>query len=329
MEENFPTGEQIVDHLLEDKRSLSGNQDPDEWEQASPETKKDFAKYQKIWDGTADVSMLRKFDADKAWDKVDSKLEAKKVRARKLTNLAYAVSGMAASLLIFVGLNFYTNLFSGTYATVSMSTTYGSRSELVLPDGSVVKLNAGSSLEYHYNKNQKIRNVDFSGEAFFEVAKTHQPFVIHTPDGLNVKVLGTKFNLTSYPEDRYTQTSLIEGSVEMSHSGTASLILKPGQIASFDKKSNVMKFTEGEVNQNLGWMQNKLYMENMSLQEVCTRLERWYDVQIVLSNKTMGENIHYTGVLKEQTVLDVLNAMCQLSTIKYEIKGKDILISGK
>jgi ferric-dicitrate binding protein FerR (iron transport regulator) len=96
-----------------------------------------------------------------------------------------------------------------------------------------------------------------------------------------------------------------------------------------DKKSNEIKYTEGEISQTTSWMQNKLYMENMSLQDVCTKLERWYDVQITLSDKSLGDKIHYTGVLKEQTVLDVLNALCQLSSIRYELKGKEIMISGK
>ena len=239
------------------------------------------------------------------------------------------VSGMAASLLIFLSLSFYTDLFSTSGATLSMCTTYGSRSEVVLPDGSIVKLNAGSNLDYHYDKISQTRKVNFSGEAFFEVAKSKKPFVIETEDGLKVKVLGTKFNLSTYPEDRMAQTSLFEGKVELSQNGSASLILKPGQMAILDKESNELKYTEGEVSQTTSWMQNKLYMENMSLQDVCTKMERWYDVQITLSDKSLGEKIHYTGVLKEQTVLDVLNALCHLSSISYKLNGKEITISGK
>jgi hypothetical protein len=70
-------------------------------------------------------------------------------------------------------------------------------------------------------------------------------------------------------------------------------------------------------------------MENMSLQDVCTKLERWFDVQIIFSDNKLGEKIHYTGILKEQTVLDVLNALCRLSSIRYELKGKEIRISGE
>lgn len=327
MEEKSPIGEHIVDHLEAGENTASGDPVLDEWQQADPENKKELENYRKIWDGTAGVAQLQKFDTGNGWNKVNSKLERQNTRILHLKNIAYVASGMAASLLIFLSLTFYTNLFSTSGATLAMSTTYGSRSDVILPDGSHVKLNVGSNLTYHFDRIQKTRQVDFSGEAFFEVAKTHQPFVVHTPDGLNIKVLGTKFNLSSYPEDHQTLTSLVEGSVELSHSGSASLILKPGQIASFNRNSNELNYARGEVSQNLGWMQNKLYMENMSLQEVCLRLERWYDVDVTLSEESLGQKIHYTGVLREQSVMDVLNALCKLSNITYKLKGKNIIIS--
>lgn len=329
MEEQFPIGEHIVDHLQEGEKFSSGDPKLDEWQKANPENKNDLGKYQKIWDATADVSILQKFDSEKAWNQVDSKLEIRKHRTRQLKNIALVISGMAASLLIFLSLTFYTTWFSNSEATIAMTTTYGSRSEIVLPDGSKVKLNAGSNLKYHYDQIDQTRKVDFSGEAFFEVTKSKQPFVITTPDGLKVKVLGTKFNLSAYPEDHLVHTSLVEGKVELSLDGSAELILNPGQIASFDKQSNALDYSTGEVSHQLGWTQDKLYMDNLSLQDVCTHLERWYDVNITLSDQEMGKKIHYTGVLKEQTVLDVLDALSQLSSISYEMKGKNIRISGK
>lgn len=328
MEEQFPIGEHIVDHLLNEGKSTSVDSQLDEWQQANPENKSELGRYQRIWDATADVATLQKFDSEKAWTQVDSTLESKRIRTRQLKNIGLVISGMAATLLIFLSLTFYTNLFSTSEATIAMTTTYGSRSEVVLPDGSIVKLNAGSNIKYHFDKVSQIRKVDFSGEAFFEVAKSKKPFVIETADGLNVKVLGTKFNLSTYPEDRMAQTSLFEGKVELSQNGL-SLTLKPGEMAILDKNSNEIKYTQGEISHTTSWMQNKLYMENMSLQDVCTKMERWYDVQITLSDKSLGEKIHYTGVLKEQTVLDVLNALCQLSSISYELKGKEITISAR
>jgi len=329
MEEQFPLGEHLVDHLLNEQQSTVADPQLDKWERANPENKHEFGKYQKIWTATDDVLTLQKFDSEKAWEQVDSKLEILKTRSRRLKNIVLVVSGMAATLLIFLSLTFYTDLFSTSGATLSMRTTYGSRSEVILPDGSVVKLNAGSNLDYHYDKISQTRKVDFSGEAFFEVTKSKKPFVIETADGLKVKVLGTKFNLSTYPEDRTAQTSLFEGKIELSQNGSPSLILEPGQMAILDKKLNEIKYTEGEISHTTSWMQNKLYMENMSLHEVCIKLERWYDVRITLISNDLGEKIHYTGVLKEQTVLDVLNALCHLSSISYKLNGKEITISGK
>jgi ferric-dicitrate binding protein FerR (iron transport regulator) len=289
----------------------------------------DQEKYRMIWTKARSVGIFGRFNPERAWHKVDSKIASDRIRVRRLKNLAYAASGMAASLLIFFSLAFFSNLFTISESEISMSTAYGSRSEVVLPDGSVVKLNAGSSLDYHFDKLTKTRKVEFKGEGFFEVAKSKQPFVIQTPEGLNVKVLGTQFNLSAYPEDQSVKTSLVEGSVELSINGENEIRLKPGQIALFDKQSGKLEYVSGDVLHQTGWTQDKLYMDNMSLNEVCRHLERWYDVTITLTDQKIGESIHYTGVLKEQTIQDVFNALSQLSSISYALKGKEIRISGR
>ena len=329
MDEKFPIGEHIIDHLSQEEKSVQTDCELNDWAESSSENKAELNTYKKIWDASADAPVIKKFDTDEAWQKVDSEIESRNSRTRRIRNFGLVLSGMAASLLIFFSLNFFTDIFSGPEATIAMSTTYGSRSEVVLPDGSLVKLNAGSNLKYHFDKVSQTRKVDFSGEAFFEVSKSKAPFEIETTDGLHVRVLGTKFNLSTYSEDRLAQTSLFEGMVELSKKGLASLILQPGQIAILDKESNEIKYKEEEISHTTSWMENKLYMENMSLKDVCTKLERWYGVKISLKDKSMGEKIHYTGVLKEQSVLDALNAMCQLSMIRYQLSGKNIIISGR
>jgi Fe2+-dicitrate sensor, membrane component len=329
MEPKFPVGEHIIDHLFQEGEPLSNNRELSDWVESSPDNKAELNSYKKIWGASVDVPVIRKFDTEEAWQKVDSEIESRKTRSARIRNIGLVVSGMAASLLIFFSLNFFTDIFSGPEASIALSTTYGSRSEVVLPDGSLVKLNAGSNIKYHYDKGSQTRKVDFSGEAFFEVAKSKKPFEILTPDGLKVKVLGTKFNLSTYPDDHTAQTSLFEGKVELSKTGLQAVILKPGEMAVLDKTSNQISYAKGEISHATSWMQNKLYMENMSLAEVCKNLERWYDVKIKLSDESLGQKIHYTGVLREQTVLDVLNALCQLSSISYELKGKEITINGK
>ncbi len=329
MDEKFPIGEHIVDHLSQEGQFLATNRELSNWAESSPENKAELNNYKKIWNVSADALVIRKFDTNEAWQKVDSEIGFRNSRTRRIRNISLVFSGMAASLLIFVSLNFFTDLFFTSEAAISMTTTYGSRSEVTLPDGSLVKLNAGSNLNYHYDKVSQIRKVDFSGEAYFEVAKSNKPFEILTTDGLKVKVLGTKFNLSTYPDDQSAQTSLFEGKVELSKVGATDLVLKPGEMAVLDKTSNQITYAKGEISHSRSWMQNKLYMENMSLADVCKYMERWYDVQIMLSDESLGQKIHYTGVLREQTVLDVLNALCQLSSISYELNGKEIKLREK
>ncbi|MBL7970270.1 MAG: DUF4974 domain-containing protein [Prolixibacteraceae bacterium] len=329
MEEQLPKGEHLVDYLEEGEHPVSGNPDLDSWRQADPRNESDLEKYQRIWKASTGAAAFSKFDTSAAWAKVNSLLADQDVRTRRLKNLMYVASGVAASLFIILGLAFYTRFFVISDSAISMKTTNGSRSEVVLPDGSVVKLNAGSSLNYHFDKIHKVREVNFSGEGFFEVSKSTQPFVIETAEGLRVRVLGTKFNLSTYPEDRAVRTTLVEGKVELSMDGADQMVLASGQMASFDKESKTLKYDEGEVSHQIGWLQNKLYMDNMSLNEVCSKLERWYDVNISLADRELGEKIHYTGVLKEESVADVMSALSQLSNIAYQIEGKEIVLSGK
>ena len=104
--------------------------------------------------------------------------------------MLYTASGVAASLLIVVSFVFYGNFSEGSEVLVSMSADYGNRSEIMLPDGSLVKLNAGSEVVYSYDPKKKTREVDFQGEGFFDVSKSKDPFVIKVAGGLNVRVGG-------------------------------------------------------------------------------------------------------------------------------------------
>ena len=210
---------------------------------------------------------------------------------------------------------------------VSMTADYGSRSEVVLPDGSTVKLNAGSNLVYSYNSKEKIREVDFRGEAFFDVSKSKTPFVVNLANGLKVKVWGTSFNLRAYTDDELVQASLVEGCIELNHDDDK-LIMNAGEMAIFNKQTDQIERVSGILSHSYSWLENKLYMDNMSLSEVCKYLSRWYNVNITV-NKKLGDSIHYNGVIQEETIIDILEALSRLSNISFQVKGKNISITSK
>ena len=307
------------------------NEEPElnEWYKSAEENKIVYKNYQRIFQGSTELAHAKKFNAEIGWTEVNKKISAITKTPVRLHNIAYAVIGMAASLLITLGLAFYTNMFTFNVETVQISTNSGSRSSIVLPDGTNVTLNAGTNLEYRFDHFNRIREVKFNGEGFFEVAISNNPFIIQTRNGLKLKVLGTKFNLRAYSDDNTIKTSLVEGKVELKSPDNHMLSLTSGQIASYNDRTKELNYTYGQLYQDIGWLNNKLYLNKTSLQEVCIILERCYNVKIFINKDVLGNKIHYTGVLGEETIVDVMDALCKLSEIKYQIEGKNITINNK
>ncbi|MDR1369371.1 MAG: DUF4974 domain-containing protein [Dysgonamonadaceae bacterium] len=321
MESKTNIGEHIVNFLLNGEKELS---DPVliEWLNESDVHKKTFNRYRKIWDESEYYT-----DAGAAWEKIDG-VNRKRARAgRRLRNLCYAVSGAAASIIVIFALSLTGQFGKDAEISVGMRVDYGSRSNITLPDGSTVKLNSGSEIAYSYDSKEKIRKVTFQGEGFFDVAKSDGPFVVRTVNGPEVKVLGTSFNLQAYANDRTIRTSLVEGNVELTYENEK-LTMHAGDIAVFDRDTRKLKQTDGVLSHSYGWLENKLYMDDMSLTDVCRHLERWYGVDIHLQ-AGLGENIHYNGIIREETISDVLDALSRLSNMNYHVKGKNISITTK
>ncbi|MDR2919243.1 MAG: DUF4974 domain-containing protein [Tannerella sp.] len=286
-----------------------------------------FKQYKRIWDESKYYMEKEAFDTGKAWDKIHHIHQEKEKFRRRLKNFSYTISGVAATIFIILMLSFLGVLNGKPETLVSMATDYGNRSEITLPDGSVVRLNSGSDITYAYNPRKKVREVSFQGEGFFDISKSKEPFVIKLENDLEVTVLGTSFNLYAYAGDQIIQASLVEGCIELNHTGRT-LQMNAGEMAVYDKETNQLKLSEGILSHAYGWLENKLYMNDMSLSDVCKHLERWYNVDISVQ-KELGENLRYNGVIKEESIVDVLDALSRLSHIDYHIKGKHIYITSK
>jgi len=327
MEEHIDIKDRILTHFMEYEGKDISDPVLIEWLEEDETNRKSFYQYQKIWKESAYYMAMEEFDADRAWRKVNE-INQKKVRInRQFKNIVYTLSGAAASLLILFILSFMGLFDNQEDVLMSMATEYGNRSEVKLPDGSVIRLNSGSDITYTYDTKKKVREVQFQGEGFFDVAKSDKPFVVRMANGLEIKVLGTSFNLQAYADDQIVQASLVEGSIEMSHKENQ-ILMEAGDIAVFNKTTNKLASAEGLLSHSYGWLENKLYMDDMPLAEVCKYLERWYNVDISLQ-PGLGENIRYNGVIKEESISDVMDALSRLSDIRYIVKGKNISITSK
>lgn len=319
-------GESIVDYFRSGSEEIT---DPvlSQWCAESEDNRRELAKYKKIWIMTNIFPSGDEFDVGAAWKNVDAVNKRKYRNGRKLKKIGYAGAGIAAAAILVAAILFWGPFGpGGRYETMYTATGYGNRSEAILPDGSKVMLNAGSTLGFRYDKRQKRREVEFSGEAFFEVYSNDTPFEVTVPGKVRVIVTGTKFNLTAYPEENRVRTTLFEGSVEL-QSEKSSVSLSVGQEAAFDRKEGMFAVSS-DISQACGWMEQKLYMDDTSLAEICRTLERWYDVGITVPSE-LGEEIRYTGVIQENSVTEILDAMRLLSGIGYTVDGNSITITAK
>ncbi|MBN2613307.1 MAG: DUF4974 domain-containing protein [Bacteroidales bacterium] len=232
--------------------------------------------------------------------------------------------------------------------------SYGSKSKIHLPDGSVVNLNSGSKLIYPAVFTEKERQVYLEGEAHFEVkADSAHPFFVKTSD-ISVRVLGTVFNIRSYPESSTIVTTLVSGSLEiedikgsrLSLQKSAPVVLKPNQKAVYVKDLNSLTITEKEelkaknasvvsdqmslqkdidTHLETAWKDNQLIFDNQYFESLVIQLERWYNVTIDIKSPDLKRE-RFTGKFENESIEQVLNALKMAEPLGYKMTKNHIEI---
>lgn len=218
-----------------------------------------------------------------------------------------------------------TTTFMNKAQYIVFEAPYGEKSKMTFPDGTVVWLNAGSSLKYSNKYNTDDRVVELEGEGYFEVAKKKKiPFVVHTR-GYDVVVKGTKFNVTAYPEDSNITTTLMEGAVELLKE-KQHIAMKPGESVTLNVVSG--KFTLTKVNPDVSkaWSENRIEYDNISLRELAAKLSRQYDVKIHLLTEEVGDKRFRISLRNQETIGEVMSALKEIIPIQVERKNMDIYI---
>ena len=201
--------------------------------------------------------------------------------------------------------------------------------KLVLSDSTVVWLNADTKLKYpkKFINSLTTRTVELEGEAFFDVAhKKNQPFIVNT-NGVDVKVLGTKFNVSSYANDKFINTTLVEGSVNAIDTNNASnsIIITPGFQASFQKDN--MRLTSKKVNtlDYTSWMQKIIVFNDTTFENLIAKIERTYNVEILNENEQI-KNERFTGEFDIENIETIFKALSTTYYFEYEINNNKITI---
>lgn len=213
-------------------------------------------------------------------------------------------------------------------AVNKLSTANGESYQLRLPDGTMVWLNAASSITYPVSfSNTALREVKLAGEAYFEVVKDKKrPFVV-SANHHKISVLGTEFNVNAYTDEPEQKTTLLKGSIKLSlEEGTVSRVLKPGeQAVSVGKQLQVSTV---DVEQAVDWKNGDFVFQSEPLTSLMRRVSRWYNVQVVYASGVDQEGT-FTGKVSRSKNISVLLKALQSGGLKFDVLGNKIIVKNQ
>ena len=266
------------------------------------------------------------------WQKISDKGRKDRISIHWSTYISRIAAVLFIPLLIFSGYLFFLihqdKLLNGRLTMQQVYASPGSRVHFVLPDNSEVWLNSGSTLEYPMNLNhKKQRRVKLNGQGYFKVEHNEKrPFFVEAGE-LNIKVLGTSFDVSTYANDQFISSTLEKGSIALLNlQGTEVARLNPGQKALLNKQTNKLFIEDVDTRLTTSWKDGNLIFRNTPLNEVTKQLERWFNCNISVSSKLLNSEILYTATIQDETLGEVLK-MIEISTsVKTKIENREVQI---
>lgn len=302
-----------------------------EWVSRSDENAGYYAKIKDLWEASvADASRIAETETE--WSrfllKVSGEVKSNIFSFNTNMQIFYRFAAILVLGVLIGGLVVKYSAKQDSLFITSVAPK-GSVSQMILADSTLVYLNAGSELRYSPETKQNKREVFLKGEAWFDVKKNpKKPFVVHTPYYL-VRVTGTNFNVKAYEADSEITTTLEEGEVKISSSENLKMekeiTLLPGEQLVFNKNSKEMVIKEVDTKLFTSWKDNKLMFLKMSFGDLIILLERKYGVEIKVDNPDIL-NYHYTGTIKNESILEILEIIKHTIPIQYKIDGQEIHI---
>ncbi|MBU2884742.1 FecR domain-containing protein [Gilvimarinus agarilyticus] len=329
--------EQLISKYLKNELTNAEAQELKRWLEKDALNRKVFENIVSEWHlSAADVSSAK----DRVMQQVRQTAVVEPVQHRTTVRrwMSYSVR-IAAVLVLAAGLVFIWLTRTGIRQDDAMivqqeivyiekEAAYGQKLTFELPDGSVVKLNAGSKLTYPKTFASKTREVSLTGEAFFDVARDEKkPFRISSNDVM-VQVLGTSFNVRSYPEEENIAVAVKTGKVAVSSRVNQNqVILKPAEMAlySADDQSLNKKIIDDNELSVFGWTDQNLVLEDANFDVILTTLSRWYGVEFDVA-QLHGAQKQFTANFKNPSLTKVMESLSFAYEFDYEIDGKKVTI---
>ena len=277
---------------------------------------------------------------DRIYNEIHTNIREEKSISRRISNLniyKYAATVLlifTVSILLFEYNQPREEIQVQDNRFITKTTQRGQKTNIVLGDGTFIRLNSESSLVYPDGFDKDIREVTLIGEAYFEVTKDSlRPFVIRSGD-LVTKVLGTSFNIKAYP-DNNMEVTVSSGMVQVQPSDEGlnrlnqQIYLTPNQQVSYNSTTNELKKKEVDINQFLAWKNDQIILNKVSMKEASSILERWFNVEIFFENKAIEDCI-IRSEYKNENLINILESMKFILGIDYRLEENNrIIISGE
>lgn len=330
--DNSPDGTLLL-RYIRDLATRREKQLVEEWLKADASHEKELLQLAHIYFSREKQQMMEECDPNKAFEKV---LRRIRKRSRRLyVSRLLVVAACIAGVILFSSTLFLlwkVNAEGDALQQVSVASNGGTPLPFSLPDGSVAYLNGGSTLTYPAKFDGKERKVHLSGEAYFSVEyREKQPFIVSVRnDKVNVRVLGTVFNVQAYQEEQEVRTTLISGRVDL-------IVREAGGIqreqSLFPSQQAIYLFPSGKVEVNhvntsdkVAWIEGKLVFDQLLLPEVLKKLSRFYQVEFDIKDDII-RTYKFKGVFVNKSLLHILEYLKISSDIDYNVAqgkpGKD------
>lgn len=314
-------------------RFLSNEATPEEhevlfnWINQDPKNHKTFEEYYFLWHKKSEGPPT--FQTQGNLQKLNARIDALENHEKKKSIYWWPRVAAAAMLLISVGVGFWfaqreSNASPREIAFVVKTGAPDRSTRVKLSDGSVVKLNTGSTLRFPEKFNGDRREVFLTGEGFFDIRKDPEhPFIVHHSQ-ITTEVLGTSFNIKD--EGSHSIVTVATGRVKVT-GGAQSKIVTPHQKAVYNPQARSIEVTKTSTTSELCWMENTIIFEDTDLPSAAKKLEEWFNVTIQFENAGV-RNCRITGKFKNESLEHILEAISFSTGIKFAINKNTVLLSG-
>lgn len=207
----------------------------------------------------------------------------------------------------------------------TLSTPMGGQYQLSLPDGSRVWLNSGSSIRFPTAFIGKERIIELKGEAFFDIRENKKmPFIVRTNNSMDIRVLGTQFNVMAYDDEKNINTTLLEGSVQiLKESGTA--FLEPGQAAILNKGTGKIKVAAADIEEAVAWKNGFFIFSNENIESIMRKVSRWYNVEVDYQGNLSNKDFVGT-ISRDKNISEILKMLELTGAVHFRIEGRRITV---